>query len=129
MLSDSLKTYFALPSMLLTLDMFGAGIPAFNVMGKDQVRTHCGGCLSLVILSVTFLFATLKLQHLLSRHNPSVNTFVEKDAFDDSDIWLGTDNEDFMLAVTVVDYATGEVKDDPKFVKWYGQYINVTDGQ
>ena len=78
---------------------------------------------------MTFLFATLKLQHLLSRHNPSVNTYIEKDAFDDSDIWLGTENEDFMLAVTVVDYATGEVKDDPKFVKWFGQYVDVTDGQ
>ena len=68
----------------------------------------------------TFLFAVLKLQHLLSKHNPTVNTFVQRDAFDETDVWRGADNDDFMMAFAVVDFVTGEVKNDPRFVKWYG---------
>ena len=81
--------------MLLTLDMFGTPLPSFNIQGEDQVRTHCGGCVSLLIMYVTFLFATLKLQHLLSKHNPSVNDFVDTDAYDANFVWSGEDFENF----------------------------------
>ena len=37
-------------NMQRTLDMYGAPVPAFNVQGIDTVRTHCGGCLSLIIM-------------------------------------------------------------------------------
>ena len=84
--------FFGLPKVLLTLDMFGAPLPTFNLKGEEKVRTHCGGCTSLIIIYVTFLFATLKLQHLLSKHNPTVNTFVQRDALDENEIWSGEDN-------------------------------------
>ena len=84
--------FIGLPKMLLTLDMFGAQLPTFNLKGEEKVRTHCGGCTSLIIIYVTFLFATLKLQHLLSKHNPTVNTFVQRDALDENEIWSGEDN-------------------------------------
>ena len=80
-----------MPNMLLTLDMFGAPLPAFNLNGKEKVRTYGGGCMSLSIIYVTFLYATLKLQHLLSKHNPSVNTFLVRDALDENEIWSGED--------------------------------------
>ena len=95
MSSEQRVAYLGLPRMLLTLDMFGSPLPAFNVRGEQSVRTHCGGCVSLLIMYLTFIFATLKLQHLMSKHNPSVNYFVERDAFDESDVWDGEDNEDF----------------------------------
>ena len=84
-----------MPNMLLTLDMFGSPLPSFNIKGEDTVRTHFGGCVSFIIMFVAFLFATLKLQHLLSRHNPSVNYFVERDAYDGEFIWSGEDFENF----------------------------------
>ena len=65
--SEPRKSHLGLPKMLLTLDMFGAPLPAFNMQGEDTVRTHCGGCISLAIMYVTFLFATLKLQQLQNR--------------------------------------------------------------
>lgn len=79
--------------------------------------------MSLSIIYVTFLYATLKLQHLLSKHNPSVNTFLVRDALNENEIWSGED-QDFQLALTIVNFATGEVKNDPKFVKWYGEFID-----
>ena len=65
----------------------------------------------------------------MSKHNPAVNTFVERNAFDESDVWTGADNEDFQMAYTVVDYVTGEVKNDPKFVKWFAESIDTVDGK
>mmetsp|Transcript_31687 Transcript_31687/g.41960 ORF Transcript_31687/g.41960 Transcript_31687/m.41960 type:complete len:159 (-) Transcript_31687:1820-2296(-) len=94
----------------------------FKVRGEDSVRTYSGGCLSLIIMYITFLFAALKLEHLMTRHNPAVNVFVDKDAMDDSDIWEGADS-DFAMAFTVIDYITGEPKEDPKFVEWAAEYF------
>ena len=112
-------TYFGLPRMLLTSDMFARPIPAFNISGETEVRTHFGGCISIAIIYVTFIFATLKLQHLLSRHNPSVNVFVDQDALSSDDIWDGANEDDFMVAFAVVDYISGEAKTDKSFVKWF----------
>ena len=120
---------FDLPKMLLTLDMFSAPLPVFNLKGRESVRTYCGGCVSLVIMYVTFLFALLKLQHLLSKHNPTVNTFTEHAAFGESDVWTGEENNDFMMAFTVVDYESGEVRDDLSFVKWFAHLWIVVDGE
>jgi hypothetical protein len=100
------KCFFGLPKMLLTVDMFGSPLPGFNAGGDESVRTHSGGCLSLIIMYITFLFATLKLQHLMMKHNPSVNVFVDEEAFDETDVWYA-EEQDFIMAFSVVDYGTG----------------------
>ena len=123
------KTHFALPGMLLTVDMFGAPVPTFKIQGEEKVRTHFGGLISLLIFYVTTWFALLKLQHLLSKYNPQVNIFTEHDAFDESDVWDGNDEDDFMMAFAVVDFYTGEVKNNSTFVKWVGKYIDAVDGK
>lgn len=78
---------------------------------------------------VLFLFAVLKLQHLLSKHNPSVNTFVERDVFDEEDVWYGAENEEYAMAFSVTHFIDGDVKNDPKFVKWYAEYVIQKDGE
>ena len=95
----------------------------FNIGGASYVWTHCGGCVTLMILVVLFLFAVLKLQHLLSNHNPQVNYFVERDAFDENYIWNAEQDDDFMVAFTVTNFIDGTVKDDPNFVKWLVTYV------
>ena len=55
----------ALPRMLLTMDMFGEPLPTFNIKGESDVRTHCGGCISITIIYIVFYFAAVKMQHLL----------------------------------------------------------------
>ena len=90
-----------MPKMLLNMDMFGEPLPGFNIEGRREVRTYLGGFVSFVIIYILFMFSVLKLQHLLSKHNPVVNSFVERDAFDDSDIWNGEEEQDFMMAFAV----------------------------
>ena len=33
------------------------------------------------------------------------------------------------MAFAVTDYVTGEVKDNPKYVKWYGMLYDTVDGE
>ena len=110
--------------MLLTLDMFSEPLPGFNVRGERSVRTHIGGCISLIIIYVLFLHGMLKFEHLVEKHNPSVNKYMHWNAFSDYDLWKGSENEDFMMAFAVVDFVTNEVKDDPSYVKWFAEYIH-----
>ena len=49
-----------LPKILQTMDMFGEPLPTFNIKGKSEVRTHCGGCLSMALIFTVIMFATLK---------------------------------------------------------------------
>lgn len=65
----------------------------------------------------------------MSKHNPQVNTFVQRDAFDESYIWEAEQNEDFMMAFVLTNFINGEVKEDPKFVKWYAEYVIHDEGE
>ena len=64
------------------------------------------------------MFALHKFTHLILKHNPQVNSYEVKDAFGD-DYRFETSESDFMLAVAMEDYNTGEIKNDPKYVKWF----------
>ena len=108
------------------MDLFAAPLPTFNIRGQESVRTLCGSFLSIAIMYVTLIFAALKFMHLMQRHNPGVNAYVEYDAF--NDLTYNTAESDFVMAVSVEDYVTGEVKQDPRFVKWFAELYRVEDG-
>ena len=74
------------------------------------------------------MFSVLKLQHLLSKHNPQVNSFVERDAFDDQDVYWAEDDDEFMIAFLVTHFIKGDVKNDPKYVKWFAEFVLQEDG-
>ena len=90
---------------LKKLDLFGQPLPAFNLKGKSEVNTFCGSMVSLLLIYVVIMFGTLKLTHLLSHHGPTINTFMQKNAFTSEDIYNSVEN-DFMVAVTLEDYYT-----------------------
>ena len=116
--TEKRKFYIGPPTMLKTIDMFGAPLPGFNLGGEDTIKTYCGGLLSSFIIMITLLFASLKLNHLLSRYNPQVNDYVEKSHFDHTDIYSPREH-DFRMAVRIENYLTGEMKHDSNMVKWF----------
>ena len=87
----ALLSGLGLPKVLLTMDMFGEPLPSFNIKGQSDVRTHCGGCLSMLIIITAIAFALAKLEHLLAKQNPSVNIFTNANAFDETEIWRAED--------------------------------------
>ena len=75
--------------------MFGALVPSFNIGGKQYVKTVAGTCASLSILTLVLIFGLIKLENLLLRKNPFLNTNTE--TLDDG-VSYSTSSEDFMMA-------------------------------
>ena len=42
------------------LDSYPANVPGLNLGGVKEVSTSIGGCVTFIMLGVTFLYATLK---------------------------------------------------------------------
>ena len=107
--------------LLQSVDVFGKPVPGFKVSGHERVNTTIGGLFTLFMMTILFLFGLLKLQQLLTHHNPTINTYTEVDAmigetFDPLE-------HDFFMAVGLEEYTTKEIKGDPRFVKWLATYI------
>ena len=109
------------PNLLKKFDLFAAPLPGFNIGGETTVQSNTGGLVSISILSVTLLFALLKLQDLLTKHNPTISSFVEEDAFGPSDKF-DTGHDDFMMAFALVRASKMEPYNDPRYYKWLAVY-------
>ena len=83
--------------------------------GRTEVRTKSGAILTIIILSLTLVFGLVKLQHLLVRKNPLINTNFEPLA---DDAVFDNNSGDLMLAVTVENYMTGASLTDLRYIKW-----------
>ena len=40
--------------------------------GRESVHTYCGSLTSIVVMIILLLFAVIKLNHLMSKHNPNI---------------------------------------------------------
>ena len=80
------------------------------------------------LLGSLFIFAVLKTQHLASRHNPAVTSFISEDALSAEDIFELSEN-DFMFAFTLQDGVSHEAKMDKKYIKWQAAFYNFLDGK
>ena len=101
--------------------MFGAPLPSFNVEGDEKVKTTIGALVSFSIISLTFLFALLKFQHMSEFRNPSITTFEEEiEASIENNFSL--QSEGFMIAFGMNSYIDGKVKNDERYVKWIARY-------
>ena len=101
--------------------MFGASLPSFNVQGELKVKTTIGALVSFSIMSLTFLFALLKFQHMSEFRNPSITTFEEEiEASKENNFSLTSGG--FMIAFGMNSYIDGQVKNDERYVKWIARY-------
>ena len=93
-------------TFLKNVDIFGASLPSFTLNGRRDVsRTQLGGVMSLVVLYIIFLFSCIKFIHLVERNNPTVNTYMRKDAFANNQT-LSLKDSNFMIAFALEDYFT-----------------------
>ena len=90
---------FGLPKMLLEADLFPAPIPQFNSRGEEAVKTYFGGLISLIIKYLFILFALVKFEHLMTRHNPQIVEYDETNALDATDEYNPGEDSSFMIAV------------------------------
>ena len=78
-------------------------------------------------MSLTFIFALLKLQQMLMFKNPTISTFDQEMEIT-SDNAFSLNGDDFMLAFAIDEYG-GAVKNDERYVKWFARYITKKKGE
>ena len=119
---------FGLPKMLIEADSFPAPLPLFNSKGQEAIKTYFGGLVSLIINYLFFLFAVVKFQQLVTRHNPQIVEYLETFGFDGTDEYNPGEDENFMIAVGFVDHFTGEAFNDPRYLKWIDNFYAYESG-
>ena len=93
-----------------------------------MVHTITGGLTTFLVLVVMLVYASIKVIHLLSKHNPNVVMVHEKNFFDYKDK-LDLNQIDFRLAFSVENYHTREFKNDPRYVKYLVRIYGVENGE
>ena len=69
------KAKWKIGTFLKNIDQYGQEIPSFNLKGEARVNTLFGGIITILILSLTFIYAVLKGIALIERTNPTINDF------------------------------------------------------
>ena len=64
---------YSVRSFLRECDIFGHPIPAFNIKGKDKVKTAIGGILSAIIMTITLGYTIVNFHDLFLKTNPIVS--------------------------------------------------------
>ena len=109
-----------------SLDSFAKEVPAFNIQGQSKVQTLVGGCFTLLIMIITFSYATGKMIDLSQKKDPLVTQSVEKDIYDPSKgLYLNQANFRFAIGATNYDY---EARNDPRYIKWLARLYMWEDG-
>ena len=67
--------------MFRSVDKFGKDVPAFNINGETKVNTVVGGIISTCILTLVFIYAGIKFDHLVNRENPNINKIDIEDYY------------------------------------------------
>ena len=73
-------TRFTLTNRLASLDLFSRPVPGFNIRGRTKITSLLGSIISGIVVLVIMLYATNKFIHLLKRSNPTISSYVERDA-------------------------------------------------
>ena len=100
------KGHFYFSHFIKKVDIFGEPIPAFNLAGRDVIRTTCGALMSLIIFVITLVYASMKYNIMIERQNPNI---IINTGNLDNGTKISTSSEDFMLAFAVESYSTKQV--------------------
>ena len=99
----------------------------FNVKGKGTIQTKCGGLITLTIVIVILVYATIKFEHLVTKFNPQMSSYLQDvESYEK----LNLKEKGFRIAIALEDYFTPKsLKDDPAYIKWVIQIWGKKDGK
>ena len=55
---------------LADMDMYGKEVPGFNIKGQYHLGTAVGGVVTFLILTLSLIYAVIKVMHLANATNP-----------------------------------------------------------
>ena len=95
--------------------------------GRTAISSLSGGIFSLAILMLMLFYASIKVVHLISHHNPSISQYRDP-YFYGPGKKVDLKAENIRVAFVVEGFIDGETKDDPKFVKYITRNYGKKDG-
>ena len=104
-------------TVLANMDSFGKQIPMFNIQGDSQVKTVFGGVLSVLVITLTLMYSTMKFIDLMERKNPQLIEQELSEYFETSSV-VNLNDINFRMAFTVEGFLDKERKDDPRYIKY-----------
>ena len=116
-----------LDSITQSIDLFGIGYPSFTNKGKDKIHTVPGCILSVILMTLFFLFSVIKFRTLTIAKNPIISTALITGHFD-STKKVKYDDLDFKLAVGIIDYFNSTNKAVTDYIKFMARYETNTQG-
>ena len=87
-----------------------------------------GGIISTCILTLVFIYAGIKFDHLVNRENPNINVVEIEDHYDIEEV-LNLTEIGFRLAWSVEGNLDKQNKNDSKYVKWLVRLLGKKDGE
>ena len=111
---------------LTNIDSFGKQVPGFNIKGSSSIGTVIGGFVTVIVLSLTLLYATVKTMHLIGKENPVMSSLTIPSYYNSTDRYY-LNEANFRMAFSVEGYLDQEVKNDPEYVKWFVRLFGVKD--
>ena len=98
------------------MDNFGKEYPAFNIGGGTRHVTTIGGIVSALILTVTLLYATIKMTQLINP-NPVMTELTVTGHYSSLDKFYLKENG-FKMAFAVQGYLDKINRNKEEYVKW-----------
>ena len=65
------------------LDMLSMPLPSFKIRGEEEIKTNIGAFLSVLLVTILFIYGFLKLVQLEARANPSITSYIEAQKWTD----------------------------------------------
>jgi hypothetical protein len=87
-------------------DLFGEPVYGFNINGSQKIGSMAGLIGSFLAITLTLIYATIRLNILVKGHNPNISYAEEYDKFETANEVIDVTDFDFALAVLVQDYTT-----------------------
>ena len=82
--------------------------------------------MTMLIATLVLMYAAIKFEHLITRHNPNINDYYIDTAIDET---VNLNDHNFRIAFTVEDYnAPYGLKDSEEYVKWIFREFGIKDG-
>ena len=113
-------------SVFLKIDIFGKKPPAYNINGHHTINSITGGVMTILVLFLTLAYAGQKLDDLLARKEVTTTSILEESALELTET-VKVNEMGFRVAFSVENYQTGEIINDPRYVKWIVRMYYKTD--
>ena len=92
------------------------------------MSTPIGVYMTFMLLMMSFFYAVIKTIHLAKATNPVMSELnIPENYSSDDKFYLAENN--FKMAFSVEGFLDNEIKNDPRYVKWFVRVVNTVDGK